>query len=116
MPLNMLPDDAELLELLLRMELGLSIENYLTFHTLREHETIKVRNYEIKAVKNKHMPDGSFSYKIMTKSDKLKVEKAKEYLKEVEPRFHRTLEKMTPYESVDVQEMIRSMPANISGS
>ncbi|MHA1448558.1 MAG: MBL fold metallo-hydrolase [Candidatus Hodarchaeales archaeon] len=78
MPVNMLPDDAELLKMLLRMELGLEIDNYLQFQTVHVDKPIKIKHYEIIAAKNKHLQNGSFSYKIISKSDKLDVEKAKE--------------------------------------
>ncbi|MFW9992631.1 MAG: MBL fold metallo-hydrolase [Candidatus Odinarchaeota archaeon] len=78
MPQDMLPDDAELLRLLLKMELGFEIDNFVTFHTVYENQPICIRNYEITAKKNKHKADGSLSYKIIKKKDKLNVVKAKE--------------------------------------
>jgi ribonuclease Z len=77
MPIGMLPDDAELLRLLLKMELGLDIDHFVTLYTVYENQPIYFRNYEIIGKKNKHLSSGSFSYKVIKKKDKLNVPKAK---------------------------------------
>jgi len=49
------------------------------------------------------------SQELETEEKAEKVEKAKKYVEEVKPLFHKTLEKMTPYESEDVRKIFTAI-------
>ena len=54
------------------------------------------------------------SQELETEEQVEKVEKAKEYVKEVSSLFHKTLEKMTSYESMNAQAIVKAIAAKIS--
>jgi len=54
------------------------------------------------------------SQELETEKQAERIEKVKEYLKEVKPLFQETLEKMTPYESMNAQTIVKAIATKIS--
>ena len=49
------------------------------------------------------------SQELETEKQAEKIEKITEYLNEVKPLFHKTLEEMTPYKSMNAQAIVKAV-------